>query len=78
MDTVQKMHQTAGALHMKFLRSIMGIKWQDRMTNIEVLDRSGLSSIEAMVLRAQLHWTGQVIQMNNSHISCQLLYGVLM
>ena len=47
---------------MRSQRSIIGIKWQDRVTNIvEVLERSRLPSIEAMILRAQLHWTCHVI-----------------
>ena len=37
------------------LRAIMGIKWQDRVTNTEVLDRARLTSIEAMILTALVH-----------------------
>ena len=49
----------------------MGIKWQDRVTDLEVLDRAGLVSIEAMIIKAQLHWTGYTIHMDGS------LYGIL-
>ena len=40
--------------HMGSLRLTMGIKWQDRVTNLEVLDRASLVSIETMVLKVQL------------------------
>ena len=63
--------------HMRALRSIMGIKWQDRVTNLEVLDRATLASIETMVLKAQLRWTGHVIRMEPFRLPRQLLYGEL-
>lgn len=28
----------------------MGIKWQDKVTNLEVLDNAGLVSVEALIL----------------------------
>ena len=55
----------------------MGIRWQDRVTNLEVLDRAGLLSIEAMILKAQLRWTGHVIRMEPHRLPRQLLYGEL-
>ena len=58
--------------------SLMGIRWQDRVTNQEVLDRAGSSSIESMLLKAQLRRTGHVIRMSDSCIPKQLLYGELM
>ncbi|KAL8569704.1 hypothetical protein ACOMHN_005821 [Nucella lapillus] len=38
-------------IHMQSLCSILGIKWQDRVTNLEVLDHAGTTSIEAMILK---------------------------
>ena len=63
--------------HMRSLWLIMGIKWQDRVTNLEVLDRVSLASIETMVLKAQLRWTGHVIHMGPFRLLQQLLYGEL-
>ncbi|PFX22072.1 hypothetical protein AWC38_SpisGene13414 [Stylophora pistillata] len=63
--------------HMRSLRSILGIKWQDMITNLEVLDRAETTSIEAMILKAQLRWTGHIIRMDSDRIPKQLLYGVL-
>ena len=55
----------------------MGIRWQDKVTDLKVLDRAGLDSIVIMIVKAQLRWTGHVIRMDISRIPRQLLYGVL-
>ncbi|KAL8611278.1 hypothetical protein ACOMHN_013709 [Nucella lapillus] len=49
----------------------------DRITNLEILDRAGTTSIEAMILKTQLRWTGHVIRMDSDRILKQLLYGEL-
>ena len=63
--------------HMRSLRSIMHIKWQDRVTNLEVLDRAGLVSIETMIMKAQLRWSGHLIRMDSTRLPRQVFYGVL-
>ena len=52
--------------HVRSLRSLVGIKWQDRVTDLEVLARTGLVSIKAMLIKAQLHWTDHMIRMDSS------------
>ena len=42
--------------HQRCLRSIMGIKWQDYITNEEVLARADTTSVEAMLMLRQLRW----------------------
>ena len=59
--------------HTRALRMIMGIHWQDKAANQEVLDRTGSTSIESKLLKAQLSWTGHAIRMTDSHIPRQLL-----
>ena len=63
--------------HMRALRSIMSIRWQDRVTNLEVLDRAQSSSIESMLIKAQLRWTGHVIRMEDNRMPKRLMYGEL-
>ncbi|CAM4536052.1 unnamed protein product [Leuciscus chuanchicus] len=48
--------------------AVMGIKSQNRVTNLEVLDRASLVSIKAMTMKAPLNWKGHVISMDSSHI----------
>ena len=40
--------------HMQALRSILGIRWQDHITNLEVLNQAESTSIEATIIKAQL------------------------
>ncbi len=63
--------------HMRHLRAILKIKWQDKISNIEILERSRCSSIEAMIISAQLRWVGHVVRMADDRIPKQLLYGEL-
>ena len=63
--------------HMRALRSILGVRWQDKVTNVEVLERANSVSIEVMLLKAQLRWSGHVIRMEDHRIPRQLLFGEL-
>ena len=42
---------------------ILGIKWQDHVSNEEVLMRASLPSIESFLLQVQSHWAGHVTRM---------------
>ena len=63
--------------HMHSLRSILGMLWQDKITNLEILNRAETTGIKAMILKVQLLWTGHVIWMEDSRMPKQLLYGEL-
>ena len=64
-------------VHIRSLRSIMDIRWQDKVTNLQVLDRANAVSIKALLLKAQLRWTGHVIRMDASCMPRQILFGEL-
>ena len=51
--------------HQRCLRSILGIKWQDHVSNEEVLKRASLPSIESILLQVQLRWAGHVTRMED-------------
>ena len=51
--------------HQRYLRSILGIKWQDHVSNEEVLKRTSLPSVESILLQVQLHWAGHVTRMED-------------
>ena len=53
---VKKLH----AFMMTHLRSIMKIRWQDKVTNIKVLKWAGLPSMEDLLIRKNLRWTGHL------------------
>ena len=50
----------------------MQIRWQDKISNLEVLEKVGSTSIEANLLQAHLRWTGHVIVMDKTRIPKQL------
>ena len=63
--------------HMRQLRMLLKIKWQDRITKAEVLERSQSTGIEALLVAAQLRWAEHVWSIGDERISKQLLYGEL-
>ena len=63
--------------HMRSLRSILGIKWEERKTNVEVLEIAGLPSIYTLLRQRRLRWLGHVHRMNDGRIPKDLLYGEL-
>ena len=67
---VKKLH----AFMMRHLRSIMKIRWQDKVTNIKVLKRAGLSTIEDLIIRKNLRWTGHLLKMPTGRLPRQVLY----
>lgn len=63
--------------HLKCLRSILRIKWQDRIPNTEVLRRSKLSGVESLIAKQQLRWSGHVLRMDDSRLPKAVFYSEL-
>ena len=40
--------------HLRCLRRLLGISWEDRVTNHEVLHRSSMPGVEVLIMKAQL------------------------
>ena len=70
---VKKMH----AFIMRHLRSIMRITWMDKVTNKEILERTGLPSMEDLLIRKNLRWTGHLMRMSPDRLPKQVLYSQL-
>ena len=62
---------------MRCLRSICGIDWRDRITNVEVLDRCRMMKIESIVRLCRLRWLGHLGRMENGRLPKQLMFGRL-
>ena len=58
--------------HLRCLRKILGISWEERVTNQDVLRRANLSGIEAMIYAAQLRWSGHVMRTHDNRISKEI------
>ena len=76
--TVYARHaKTLNATHMRFLRKILHIRWQDRIPDTEVLQKAQMESIHTMLLRRQLRWTGHVVRMPDYRLPKRIFYSEL-
>ena len=62
---------------MRQLRSIMRITRMDKVTNNEILERTGLPSMEDLLIRKNLRWTGHLMSMSPDRLQKQVLYSQL-
>lgn len=63
--------------HQKKLRTIMQIKWDDYVSNINVLKRANVTSIEAMIMKHRLRWSGHVVRMENTRLPKEIFFSEL-
>ncbi|KAK2176905.1 hypothetical protein NP493_632g02041 [Ridgeia piscesae] len=55
----------------------MKITWMDKVTNKEILERKGQPSIEDLLFRKNLRWTGHLMRMSPDRLPKQVLYSQL-
>jgi len=65
------------AFHIRSLQHILGLTWADRIPHVEILQRTGCFSIEALIIKRQLRWIGHVIHMPENWLPRKLFYGQL-
>jgi len=70
---VRKLEQ----FHMRCLRRIAHVRWQDKRPNTEVLQICNISGIEAPLIAAQFCWTGHVIRTSNDRLPKIIFYSEL-
>ena len=63
--------------HTTRLRKLLGISWQERVPDTEVLTRAGLPSIQTLLMKTQLRWAGHVARMPDCRIPKKLFFGEL-
>ena len=66
--TYRRHIQQLERFHQRFLRKICNIKWQDRVSNLQVLENCGLPSIECLIIKCQLRLTGHIVRMEDDRI----------
>ena len=62
---------------MRHLRKIIGIRWQDKISNIQVLDMTQSTGLHCWIMRSQLRWVGHVIRLPPFRLPQQILYSEL-
>ena len=65
------------AFMMRHLRSIMRITWMDKVTNKQILERTGLPSMEDLLIRKNPRWTGHLMRMSPDRLPKQVIYSQL-
>ena len=75
--TYASQEKRLNTFHTRCLRRILHIKWQDRVTNTEVLLRAGIPSLFALLSQRRLNWLGHVRRMEPGRIPKDMLYGEL-
>ncbi|BHF78098.1 hypothetical protein SprV_0602120800 [Sparganum proliferum] len=61
--------------HLSCLRRILRLNWQDRIPDTDVLERTGILSIYAMLREIQLRWSGLLVRMDDERLPKRLFYG---
>jgi hypothetical protein len=70
---VKKLH----AYMMRQLRDILRISWHDKISNAEILRRTGLPHMSDLLIQKNLRWIGHVHRMEESRLPRQLMYSQL-
>jgi len=66
--------KTLHAFMMRHLRSVMRITWMDKVTKKEILERTGLPSMEDLLIRENLRQTGHPMRMSPDRLPKQVIY----
>nr|VZI32078.1 unnamed protein product [Spirometra erinaceieuropaei] len=61
--------------HFSGPRRILRLKWQDRIPDTDVLERTGIFSIYAILRQMQLRWSGHLVRMDDERLPKRLFYG---
>nr|VZI47169.1 unnamed protein product [Spirometra erinaceieuropaei] len=61
--------------HLSCLRRILKLNWHDRISDTDVLERTGILSIYTMQRQMQLRWSGHLVRMDDERLPKRLFYG---
>ena len=65
------------SFHLRSIRRILVISWQDKVTNADVLSRAGLPTMYTLLRQRRMRWLGHVRRMEDGRIPKDILYGEL-
>ena len=75
--TYTRQEKKLNSFHLRCLRCILDISWQDKITNTEVLQRASSFSMYTLLSQRRLRRLGHVHRMANGRIPKDMLYGEL-
>ena len=76
-STYARQENRLESFHLRCLRRILGITWQDKVTSAAVLKQAGSLSVHLMLSQRRLRWLGHVHRMEDGRIPKNVLYGEL-
>ena len=72
--TYMRQESRLNSFHLRCLRRILGVKWQDHITNSsEILSRAGTPSLHSLLSQRRLRWFGHVHRMDVGRIPKEAL-----
>lgn len=75
--TYRPQESRISAFHTRSLRSIIGISWEDRMTNEELFQLTGSGPLSSRLKFTRLRWAGHVHRMPRERLPHAVLHSVL-
>ena len=76
-NTYAGQERRLNTFHVRSIRRILGMSWQDKVTNSDVLSRAGLPTMYTLLRQRRLRWLGHVRRMEDGRIPKDILYGKL-
>ena len=75
LSTMQE--KKINTFHQQCLRRSLRIRWQHKITNEEVLRRTGITTMYTTISQRRLRWLGHVLRMSDERIPKAMLYSEL-
>ena len=75
--TYMRQERRLNTFHMRCLKRILGIKWQDRITHQEILMKAKTQSMHSLLSQRRLRWVGHICRMDDGRLPKDVLYGEL-
>ena len=73
-NTTAAEEKRLAAFRTRCLRRILGVSWYDRITNEEVFDLTGDTSLIDYLRQKRLRWLGHVVRMSRARLPRRLLF----
>nr|VZI33106.1 unnamed protein product [Spirometra erinaceieuropaei] len=71
----KKQARKLSLFHLSCLRQIVKLRWQVRILDTDVLEKTGILSIETMLRQLQLRWSDHLVRMDDERLPKRLFIG---
>ncbi|XP_038073012.1 uncharacterized protein LOC119741333 [Patiria miniata] len=75
--TYRRQERRLNAFHFRCLRSILGISWQDRVSNPAILELTGVNDMFTLLSARRLRWSGHVCRQEDGRLPKDIFFGEL-